>query len=361
MPVPTGRSTGDLIQASDINDIATLLNSVESSVSSGVPYYIKPANTSVDIGALINSSLTNYGIAIVAPNPGSWWNLTTPISIGLGETLMGYGIGTCRIRAGSGLGANPMVKYRNGSDGDVTIRNLALNGNSIASQCIYIYQTTQPSSALANPDSSNIIDGVWTLNATGDGVYVGGSNAWGGNARETRILNCFAKGHGGWGFTIASSDMFMFNNTAHGNGPGGFRTVVNQAGNAKFTMCKAYYETVGMQLDASRGTVTGGEVQDCATGISVGADSYVATTICTCGNATNAALKLAGNGSTYAVHMTSRTPPGGSPATMQYAVECSSSTQILDGFINTNFKTSKYTNIWRTATRPNASSTLTVV
>ena len=375
MPVATNRATNDVIQAADINQIATLTNTLETAVADlqaggaeGLPFYIRPANTSTDIGPLINSALQTYGAAVVAPNPvaNEYWSCTTPIQIGTNETLTGYGMGTSKIRCSSTFPtSSPLVGMRTGTSAGFTISDLQLHANSRATSPIYLYATAGPdSAALTTPDFAPTIERVHARGGTGDGIYVGGlggtSGGYDGNLREARVRWCLCVGNSGWGLTVASSDMFVENVTCHGNGPGGIRSISGDAGNLKLLHCKPYYETVGMRLQAVRPTVKGGEIQDCGTAIEVPADSYIATTIDTCGTNSIAAIVVNGSGCSFATHMTSRNPPAGSPGTMLYAVELSSNTQIHGGFINTNFLTGKYTNIWRGTNRPASGSTLVV-
>ncbi|HEX8390480.1 MAG TPA: right-handed parallel beta-helix repeat-containing protein [Candidatus Saccharimonadales bacterium] len=325
------------------------------------PRLITPPNNTTDIGPLINTALQTYGVAIVAACPGSYWTLNTPISIGLGEALIGYGQGTSILRAGTGLIGQPMIQLRTGSAAHFTIRGLQLLGLSRASQCIYLYCTAQPTTAATNPDGVAIIDDVFASGATADGIYVGGSGAYSGNLRESRILNCIVKGNGGPGITVASSDCFLFNNTTHGNGGIGYSLVAGQAGNAKLTQCKAYFEAIGIDAAAGRVTITGGEVQDCTTyGVRLGANCYLAMTIDTCGDATTPGLYVNGTGCTFAVHMVGRNPPNTN--VINAAIQLATGSQIHAGFINTNVLLGgvNYDTQYQNANRPATGSTLVV-
>lgn len=348
------------------SDMETVLwADVPAGGSSNWPYLVKPSSTSVDIGALINAALSTHGTVIIAPSPTVWWTLNTPITVGRGESISGMGQGTSRIRAGSGLGANPMIAYRNGSDGQVTVRDLTLDGNGIATYGVRFYQTAQPSNVMTNPDAVNLVQNVVIDGATLDGVYVGGSGAYSGNARETRVINCLSNHNGQYGFNIASSDCFLDNNTTHGNGAayGGYHLVSGQAGNTKLVNCKSYYEDgVGINAAASRITIVGGEVQDCARGLHLGSDSYANLTIDTCGTASQGGVRIGGSGSTVQLHFAGRTPPGGSPGIASKCLEMQFGSSVLSGFVNTNRlgRTNDYTATWHGSNRPAAGSVLTI-
>ncbi len=360
MAVATNHATGDLITATDINALASQSNANQSAIqnlaltSGSMPYRVQPSSSTTDIGPLINSALQTYGVAIVSPRPGgAAWTLNTPILIGTGESLIGLGRESSHIQCGSGFpSGGRMVSMRTGSSAGCTIRGMKLGGNNRAASAIYMNATASPDgSANTAPDFVHIIEDVHSYGMTGDGFYVGGTGAYGGNCRESRIRNCLSSSAGGWGFTISSSDMFISDCTAHGSGPGGFRTISGQSGNAKFWGCKAYFETVGIQSDAVRVTISGGEVQDCSQGIIIGSDSYVNTTIDSCGDGTRGALRINGSGSTFAVHMTSRILAG-QPSTMQYALQIGSNGSNHGGFINTNVATGAYANTYLGANRP---------
>lgn len=313
-----------------------------------------------NFAARVNHALANYGAAVIAPNPTGWFHVDEPIEVGMGEALIGYGRGTSRLRAVSGLGSNPMIRYRAGNVGDITISGLALHGDNIASHGVYVYQTAQPA-ALAIPDAMNFVKELSVERCTEDGIYIGGSNAYSGNARETRVMGCLVQDCGGWGIQAASSDMFLENNTTHSNGSGGYLGTSNVSGNLKMVNCKAYYEhTIGISIQGSRANIVGGEVQDCAVGLRLGADSFASMTICTCGTNTAAALQINGGGSTLAIHMTSRNAPSGSPGTMQHAVNLTGNQQILGGFVNTNVATGKYANMYQGGNRPAEGSTIQI-
>jgi hypothetical protein len=324
------------------------------------PYLIKPSSSGVDIGALINSALLVNGAVKVAPNPGSYWTVDTPIAIGSGESVDGFGQGTTNLRAGTGLTGADMFVMRTGTSAHFTISNLQIDGDLKANRGIYLYATGAPSAADASPDFFPIIEHVSIYDCTGDGIYAGGT--YSGGLREARFRNLMIKHNGGYGLVVASSDTFISDVTCRSNGPGGFHLVSGASGSAKLFNCKAYYETIGINSAGVRAAIQGGEVQDCATGIIVGTDSRVNTTIDTSGSGSTPGLSVTGSGCTFDVHFVGRTPPSGSPGTPTYCVQFTSSTQVHAGVINTNRlgRTLDYQNTYLGTNRPSSASTLVI-
>lgn len=321
---------------------------------------IRPANGTTDIGPAINNALSTYGAAIVAAGQ---WTLNTRILMPEGSSLLGYGPDASELVAGTALTTGGMVQMATGTSAHCYVDGLKINANGRADYAVYFYATGAPAStSQVVPDFVHTVQNCHLRGATIDGIYVGGSDAYSGNCRETRIRNCLVTNNTGWGVTVASSDMFLSDITCHGNGPGGFRTTTGVSGNTKFNHCKAYYEVVGIDASSSRTSIVGGEIQDCDTGIRLGQYGYLATVIDTCGTATTAGLVINGTGSSFALHMCRRSPPAGAP-TGTTAIQVTGTSYALGGYIWTGVAANganDYQTIYMGANRPGAGSTLTV-
>ena len=279
----------------------------------GVPWLVTPANGTVDAGALIQAALDTYDVAWIAAGT---WTITTQVEVSNGQSVIGQGQGSTRLVAGAALsGADGAFILASGTESHFTLQGFEVDGNNNLDYGIYLYATATPTAPDISPDFVAILRDISAYDCNTDGFYIGGSGAYSGNLRETRILNCLSKHNGQWGFNLASSDMFLADCTTHGNGTGfgGFHTESGQAGNAKFSNCKAYYEDIGFDCQAVRCSWFGGEIQDCERGAHLAAGSHLVTTIDSCGDGGTSigAVRIGGTGCKININFVGRSKPSG--------------------------------------------------
>src|SRR5258708_3308170 len=157
--------------------------------------------------------------------PGTW-NIKNPVSLDSNQVLAGSGNQATAVNAVTGF-AGPMVQLASGTVGNVTIRDLFLNGNNVTG----VTHGVQLTNTTGTGPGSHRVSNVWASGMGGGTGGAGGDGIHLDTAPGSVVENCFAfLNFAGSGISVGT-DQRILNNTVgqnfgHGISVGGVNNII---------------------------------------------------------------------------------------------------------------------------------------